>query len=55
MSLVLRLDDDVSGPGGEPAEAVVGIHCRGVGGGLRNEALLGRLLGDAHAPADLGP
>ena len=51
--LLLRGHDDLARPRGEAAEPLLGVE---VGrGALRDEALLGRLLGDAHAPADVGP
>ena len=52
MGLVLRLDNDVAGARGEPAEARFRVERRV---NLRHEALLRGLLGDAHALADLGP
>ena len=55
VRLVLGGDDDVARPGGEPAEAGVGVERGGVGGRLGDEPLLRGLLGDAHALADLGP
>ena len=55
VGLVLGSDDDVARPRGESAEAGIGVECVGVAGGLGDEALLGGLLGDAHALADLGP
>ena len=55
VRLVLGADDDIARPRGESAEAGVGIERVGIAGGLWDEALLGGLLGDAHALADLGP
>ena len=47
--------DDVLGPRGEAAEVGVRIELRGDAEVLREEALAGGLLGDAHGPADVGP
>jgi len=55
VRLVLGCDDDAAGSLGEPAEAGVGVQGGGIGRGLGDESLLGGLLGDAHALADLGP
>jgi hypothetical protein len=52
--LVLRGHHDVAGAGGEAAEALGGVEVGGLAG-LRYEALLRRLPGDAHALADVGP
>lgn len=50
--LVLCRHDDVPGTFGESAEALFGIE---IGGPLGHETFLGRLLGDAHTAADVGP
>ncbi len=50
---LLRGHHDVAGARGEAAESVGGIERRYRL--LADEALLGRLLGDAHAPANLRP
>jgi hypothetical protein len=51
--LVLGGHHDVAGPRGEAAEALGGIEVGRLA--LGDEPLLRRLLGDAHAPADLRP
>ena len=56
MVLVLRGDHDIARARGEPAETGVGVEGgRFEVGQLGHEPLLGGLLGDAHALADLGP
>ena len=50
--LLLRRHDDVTSARGETAEPLGGVE---VGLRLRHEPLLGGLLGDAHAAADVGP
>ena len=52
MGFVLGGDDGAAGAGGEPAEARVRVEG---GVGLGHEPLLGGLLGDTHALADVGP
>ena len=54
LRLVLGGDDRVPRPGGEAAEPRVRVHLLRVRV-LGDEALLGRLAGDAHAAADVGP
>jgi hypothetical protein len=48
--LLLGRGHDVAGAGGEPGEALLGVE-----GLLGHEPLLRRLLGHAHAAADVGP
>ncbi len=45
----------VLGPRREPAEVPIGVGIVEVTGFLRQETLAGRLFGDAHRTADLGP
>ncbi len=53
---VLGRDDRATGPRGEPAEALSGVEIHDAEvRDLGYEALLGRLLGDAHALADVAP
>ena len=53
---VLGGDDGAAGPRGEAGEALGGVEVDRVEvGQLGHEALLGRLFGDAHALADVGP
>ena len=53
--LVLRRRHGVARPRGEPAEALAGIEIEWPARVLGNETLLGCLLGNPHAPADLRP
>jgi len=50
---VLGYGEHVAGPQGEPGE--VARDFRHLDRAARDEALLGRLLGDAYAGADLAP
>ncbi len=50
--LLLAADDRDAGPVGEPGPVAELRHVRRA---ARHEPLLGRLLGDPHAPPDVGP
>src|SRR5690606_23396212 len=52
LGLVVRGHDRVAGAGRVAVEALARV---GVVASLRDEALLGGLAGDAHAPADVRP
>ena len=53
--LVLRCHHDIPRPLGEPAESLAGVEIDRLAGVLRDEPLLGRLLGDSHACANGRP